>query len=257
MVSIDVVEAMLKRLQDDSDAKLEKFMSTAATAATAAATAATQAQTELIQKLMEKPSGGGGNGGSGGTRKEPPVFKGDEKKYAEWMVKLIAFYKSNNAKTERWIQIAMNSKEVQEDGVYGSGDEWLGHAEDLVEIKKFSTNLYSALLGYTEDDAFKLVQSASECQGLEALRLLKRRYDPKSPGTKRALLKSIMGIPPAKKLVEIETSIMRLEEMIKKYESMTGQKHAVLPPDLVVTMMIDVCTKDLREHLELTIKNGK
>jgi len=55
-------------------------------------------------------------------------------------------------------------------------------------------------------------------------------------------------------MVEIETNIMRMEEMIKKYESMTGQKHSVLPKDLIVTMMIDVCTKDLRDHLELTIK---
>ena len=261
----------MKRMQEDSNAKLEKILETAATAAATAATAATTAQQDLIKTFLTKSTGGsggenhgggnGGHGGNGGTRKEPPIFKGEEKKYSEWMVKLMAYYKSNNPKTEKWISIAMNSTEVLTDEEYDTGVAWRewntgdNSDENLSNIKKFSTNLYVALLGYTEDDPFKIVQSASLCQGLEALRLLKRRYDPKSPGTKRALLKSILGMQPAKKLTDIEPSIMRLEEMVKKYESMTGHLHAVLPNDLIVTIMIDLCTKELREHMELTTKD--
>ena len=254
----------MKRMIDDSNEKMDRILEKAASAASAA----TVAQQDLIKTLLAKPTGGsggehsgGGNGGNGGTRKEPPIFKGEEKKYSEWMVKLIAYFKSNVPRSEKWINISMNSKEVLIDEEYDSGTAWnefnLGDKSDenLDAIKKFSTNLYVALLGYTEDEAFKIVQSVSHCQGLEALRLLKRRYDPRSPGTKRALLKSILGMPPAKKLTDIEPSVMRLEEMVKKYESMTGSLHPILPNDLIVTIMIDLCTKELREHMELTTKD--
>ena len=252
-IDMEMVKEMMKQLQEASDAKLQVIMANAATAATAAA----DAQKEFMSKFLASQNGGSGGGegrgnGGGGPRKEPPVFKGVESKYAEWMIKLIAYFKVNNPKSEKWIHIALGSSTVQKDVEYDVGLEWKSELPHLDDIKKFSASLYSALLGFTEDDAFKIVQSANECQGLEALRLLKRRYDPKSPGTKRALLKNIIGIPQAKKLIDIETGIMKLEEMIKKYESMAGIQ---LPEDLVITLMIDVCAKDLKEHMELSIKD--
>ena len=80
MVSFDVVEAMMKRMMDDSNAKMDKILETAASAASAA----TVAQQELIKTLLAKPTGGsvgenhgGGNGASHlqGRRKE--VFRMD------------------------------------------------------------------------------------------------------------------------------------------------------------------------------------
>ena len=42
---------------------------------------------------------------------------------------------------------------------------------------------------------------------------------------------------------------MKVEEYMKHYEVMAG---ADLPEDLKVTVIIDSCTKDLKEHLELS-----
>jgi hypothetical protein len=49
------------------------------------------------------------------------------------------------------------------------------------------------LLSCTEDDPFRICHSVKEGNGLEAMRLLHRRYEPRTPGTKRALLKAIIN----------------------------------------------------------------
>ena len=41
---------------------------------------------------------------------------------------------------------------------------------------------------------------------------------------------------------------MNLQRLIGKYHDMSGHK---LPDDLIVTVMVDMCTKDLREYLEM------
>ena len=43
---------------------------------------------------------------------------------------------------------------------------------------------------------------------------------------------------------------MSLESLIKRYETMAGS-NGLLPEDLKVTVLIDLCHKELRKHLEL------
>ena len=112
-------------------------------------------------------------------------------------------------------------------------------------------NLYSILLSCTEDDAFRICHSVKGGNGLEAVRLLMKRYEPRTPGTKRALLKAIINNPASKKLDELEKNLMKVEEFMKHYEVMAG---ADMPEDLKVTVIIDLCTKDLKYHLELSTR---
>ena len=73
------------------------------------------------------------------------------------------------------------------------------------------------------------VNSVKEGNGLEAMRLLMKRYEPRTPGTKRTLLKAIMNNPASKKPDELEKNPMKMEEYMKHYEVMAG---ADLPEDL-------------------------
>jgi hypothetical protein len=107
------------------------------------------------------------------------------------------------------------------------------------------------LVSITEGNAFRIVDSARDCNGLESYRLLTKRYEPKNSGTKRALLKNIINNPGAKKVTDIEANLMNVERLILKYESMTDEKNH-LPEDLKATIIIELCHRDLREHLELS-----
>ena len=83
--------------------------------------------------------------------------------------------------------------------------------------------------------------------GLEAMPLLMKRYEPMTPGTKRALLKAVINNLPSKRPDEIEKNMMHVEEPMRKYAQLTGEG---LLEDLRITVIIDLCTKDLRERLE-------
>ena len=124
----------------------------------------------------------------------------------------------------------------------------ISYPNNKQDVWRFAHNLYSILLSCTEDDAFRICHSVKECNGLEAMRLLMKRYEPRTPGTKRALLKAIINNPASKKPDELEKNLMKVEEYMH-YEAMAG---ADLPEDLKVTVIIDLCTKDLKEHLELS-----
>ena len=127
----------------------------------------------------------------------------------------------------------------------------ISYPNNKQDVWRFARNLYSILLSCTEDDAFRICHSVKEGNGLEAMRLLKKRYEPRAPLTKRALLKAIINNPALKKPDELEKNLMKVEEYMKHYEFMAG---ADLPEDLKVTVIIDLCTKDLKEHLELSTR---
>ena len=82
---------------------------------------------------------------------------------------------------------------------------------------------------------------------------MKKRYEPKTPGTERALLKTIINNPQSKRVNEVEPSLIHAEELIKKYKLVADTN---LPEDLKVTILIDLCHKDLREHLELSTNDS-
>ena len=201
----------------------------------------------ILTKMLEnKNNHHGGLTDSRGIGK-PTTFKGEENKYTEWKAKLLAYLRVNNREADNWLKWASEcTSEITEE------DLDLNFSTKKEEVTKFAVNLYSVLMHCTEDGAFRICHSVKEGNGLEAIRLLVKRYVPKTPGTKRALLKAIINQNPAKKPEELEKNLMHLEELIKKYEQMGG---AELPEDLRVALIIDMCHKDLKEHLELTTKD--
>ena len=66
---------------------------------------------------------------------------------------------------------------------------------DATVMVDFSTKLYALLVTSTEEYAFKIVNSVTSGSGIEAYRLLRKRFESQAPGTKRALLKSIINKP--------------------------------------------------------------
>ena len=130
-----------------------------------------------------------------------------------------------------------------------------GHEEGVSnhqqDVLRFAFNLYSILLSCTESDLFRICHSVKEGNGLEAIRLLMKRYKPRTPGTKRTLLKAIINNPISMKPDELENNLMKVEEYAKKYAMMAGSD---LPEELKVTVIIDLCAKDFKEHLELSTR---
>ena len=202
----------------------------------------------VLMKQFQTGVGGGGMTDSRGIGR-PITFKGEESKYAEWKAKLLAYLRVTNPKSDSWIQ--WSSKRQKVITVEDVDEEF---ETETQEVKEFAVKFYAILMSCTEDDAFRICHSVTDGNGLEAMRLLMKRYEPRTPGTKRALLKAVINNPPSKKPEDIEKNLMHVEELIKKYEVLGGDP---LPEDLRVTVIIDLCTKDLKEHLELITREMK
>ena len=233
MVTVEDVQKMMTALQEQNNENMR--------------TLARQQMEALTQIVANsKP-----NGIMTDTRAigKPITFKGEELKYPEWKAKLMAYLKMTVPDSENWIRWAAEEKDpITEERM---DEAWLASSR---QAKEFAGKLYAMLLSCTEDDAFRICHSVSTGNGLEAMRLLTRRFEPRTPGTKRALLKAIINNQPAKKVQDIEANLMHVEELMRKYESLAKE---VLPEDLKVTVIIDLTIKDLKEHMELSTKDMK
>ena len=112
------------------------------------------------------------------------------------------------------------------------------------EVINFGNRLRAILRSCAEEDPFNICCSVADGNGLEAMHLLMMRYEPRTPGTKRALLKAVINNLPSKRPDEIDKNMMHVEELMRKYEQLAGEG---LPEDLRLAVIIDLCTKDLRE----------
>jgi hypothetical protein len=196
----------------------------------------------MIAKKDDKPSKDSNFGGE----IKPTTFKSEDGKYHEWIVKLLAYLRSKASGCEVWMKWAMESECIVD-----SGKIMTKFIDDSSKVEEFSKKLQLMLVNICEGESFTICTSVTSGEGLASLRLLRRRFDPKTPGTKRALLKSLVNMNPCKKVNELEAAVQRMEEMIKKFNDMSGTE---LPEDLVVCFLIELCHKELREHLELSSK---
>ena len=165
------------------------------------------------------------------------------------MLKLNAYLRSLNPEYLTWLNSLINrGEEVNETMMRRySGDR------DISKVLEFNARLHSLLVSCTEEDAFKIVSSVEEGEGIGAYRLIKKRYDPSTPGSKRAILMAIINNPQCKRVHDVEANLLRVEDLIRKYEAMTDVDER-LPEGLKATILIALCHKELRDHLDLSIE---
>ena len=106
---------------------------------------------------------------------------------------------------------------------------------------------------YTDGPAAQTIVPA-QGSGVEAWRLLTRRYDPRTSESKRALMKRVVNTPPAKNLSELEKTMQNWETTVRRYENATDE---LLNEDIKVNCLIALCPSRLEEHLNLTIREDE
>ena len=71
-----------------------------------------------------------------------------------------------------------------------SGEEYQGVGQEVIH---FGNRLRAILRSCAEEDPVNICCSVADGNGLKAMRLLMMRYEPRTPGTKRALLKAVIN----------------------------------------------------------------
>ena len=221
MASVQEVKEMMSTLQRESAENMAGMMK--------------ELMKEVAEKFVKHD-----NSEKGDNEKinKPFNFKGEERKYHEWMVKLLTYLESKSSGSKVWAKWAVEQESPITD--LKINDKYLDPEENR-KVTNYSNKVQNILIGICEEEAFKIVQSSGSC-GLESLRLLKKRFDPKNPGSKRALLKSLMNMPACQKISDVSETILKVEEMAKKFDDMTANGGG-LPEDMIVCIMIGICSK--------------
>ena len=194
MVSMDILQQMMFALQEQNSQNMMKLQ---------------QANLEAVQAIIATVRPQRNLTDSRGSGK-PVTFQGEEKKYAEWKAKMLAFLKVNVRNSDDWIAWAVGAKDsITADDI---AKDWGQQAD---QVMSFSSSLYATLLSCTEEDAFRICHRVKDGNGLEAMRLIVKRYEPRTPAMKRALLKAVINAP-AKKVEDIASNLMHVEELVRK-----------------------------------------
>ena len=120
------------------------------------------------------------------------------------------------------------------------------------EIELKVNQMYTALVGLTEDDSNDLVIGVGSGNGLEAYRKLCRRWDPNLSARKSNLLKQIIS-PPKCKFDELSGALERWKEQIRRYERRRDDKgqQKSIDGDVKLSALEMLIPADLENHLTL------
>ncbi len=112
---------------------------------------------------------------------------------------------------------------------------------------------HNMLVSTCTGEALEIVNATTDTatgrgSGLEAWRLITKRWSPRTAMRKRRILREILGFQPVKDPLVIESSVRKLEELIKQYEMM-GER---LSDEIKASILLGIATGALKQHLEFT-----
>ena len=205
---------------------------------------------QAVSVAMQATQTGGGNRADHKALGGPPEWDSgrDEAGFMEWHIKVKAWLTNQDDRALRWLNTARDADVTLETDDL----ELIQSESERNACKRFNGLLFNLLVTKLKGEAFNIASSVRDSCGLEAWRLIMRRYEPRTPGTKRALLKSLFNMKPAKRIEEIEKNILRVEEIYARYEVMSKE---ALQEDIKTVIMTELCTPELKEYLEFNNKD--
>ena len=112
--------------------------------------------------------------------------------------------------------------------------------------------LHNALVGYTEGEAKRLVESVGARQGLKAYQELCMYYDLKTDASENRLMSDLLGMAskPAKNLQEVRKLMIEMEARKTRLEEMGGE---VPRPKSLRAILVGLLDEETRKHIGDTI----
>jgi len=215
----------------------------------------------IMQELQSQRGQGSAPGGGGSEARlfdnrglgKPKVFEEEEGKYPVWSRKLVNFIVGNFGESMRAVMNwALESDvEVEKDDWeinYGSG----AGEDEIPQIAYKISQLYIVLIEVTDAESNDIVVSAGDGNGLEAWRLLCRRWDPTSGNRKRGCLKAIIA-PARVKMDDLSATLTKWLQEIRNYEQRKNSqgKRETISDDVKCAALEQLVPAELENHLIL------
>ena len=181
----------------------------------------------------------------------PPAFDGADRAWREWRGKVTAYLTATDALADgslKWAEV-QTCVIAQEQLVFECTKDELVNEDRLHLLNAFNKKLYLVLVDTCKNEPYRIVESAGNGQGLEAWRLLTRRYASRTPGTKRALLANLFSLKPATSPDAFESLLMSMEDMVRRYDAMASTP---MSDDIKCAVLVACCPRELQEYLNMS-----
>ena len=183
------------------------------------------------------------------TLGRPRDFSGKQVEWREWSAKTASYFKAADGDAGVWMPWAEDLNETITDDVILAAASRSGH--DGNKAVKFSNEVYHLLLDVCKDEAYNEVDNANG-NGFEAWRLLCKRYSPRTPGTKRALILAIMNMKAAKSVAELEKNIHHMEHLVRRYDAISKTP---LDEAVKTAVLVNLCPSEYKDFSDLTTQD--
>ena len=187
----------------------------------------------------------------------PVPFDEKEDKFPGWRRRFENFIVGSYGETFR--EVLSWTTECEEpisstswDAEFGIGSDRDLAGSTVVDLDTKVNQLYAILVSLTEDDSNDIIVGAGDGNGLEAYRLLCRRWDPNLSCRKGNLLKAIIA-PARCKYDDLQGTLERWKEQIRRYERRkddSGQSRK-LDADIKLSALEMMVPTDIENHLTL------
>ena len=135
------------------------------------------------------------------------------------------------------------------DKAYGTGADLIDQWDEVVE---FNEQLYTVLRATTEGVVFDLVENAPRGNGLEAWRMLIKKYDPATGGRKRIMLQALTN-PDRAGYDSLSNALESWKFLRGRYNKKKDQlgRREDLPDSLAMNALEKLVPRELETHLLL------
>ena len=126
------------------------------------------------------------------------------------------------------------------------------------EVTEFDHQLYTVLMSTTEGVAFDIIGNAPMGAGLEAWRLLHKKYDPATGGRKRIMLQALTS-PERSSSENLGAALERWKALRGRYNKKKDQfvRHEDLPDSLGMNALEKLVPWEMEMHLLLNFSRFK
>ena len=213
---------------------------------------ALQSLPDALAKLGKKERGGLVD--QRGLGKPYTLGEDAEEKFRVWASKLEDYvtgvFSGKSREVLEWAAGSEGNIVAEEiDKAYGTGADLIDQWDEVLE---FNEQLYTVLRATTEGVVFDLVENAPRGNGLEAWRMLHKKYDPATGGRKRIMLQALTN-PDRAGYESLSNALERWKSLRGRYNKKKDQfgRREDLPDSLAMNALEKLVPRELETHLLL------
>ena len=166
----------------------------------------------------------------------PPTYKGDEAGWTEWSYKFKAYV----SLVSPLLALAMDDAEV-----HAHAPQWAYMGEVAPDDR---AQLQFLLISCCEGPALQVIRAAGGRDGVEAYRLLCRRYNPRTASRTLARLQELMSFSVS--AGDALSQLTLFDRKVDEYETWSGDR---LASSVKCAILLNTAPPNIRTHLLLTV----